>query len=352
MSAWYVMSALGIYPVTPGNGKYMLGSPQFLLSEIHLENGKSFVINAPEASADNIYINQMQLSTARVMRPSIWKHPYLYHDDIASGGLVSIFMNNKSKRYFDASPIDTSLGLKYESLIVNPSILSSAQAFKDKIMVSMSSPQQNIKIWYTLNGEEPNEKMMLYKAPFEITETMVVKAIAIDEKGQRSFVTTSFFTKRKNDWSIDVKSSIEPQYAAGGNDALIDGIKGSENWRMGNWQGFQGQDVVAVIDMKKMQMIKQVKMRCLQDSRAWIVFPSYFTVELSDDGKQFREVFTGKQTEPMNEERVRIQQMQADFEIQTARYIRIVAKQFGVMPEWHEGAGGLSHIFTDEIEVE
>lgn len=352
MSAWYVMSALGFYPVTPGNGKYLLGSPQFPLSEIHLENGKSFVINAPQASQKNPYIRQIQLSTSNAMRPVNWNKPFLFHDDIASGGLISFFMDAKSKTYFSTTAFDSSLSTLSRPLVVNPVIEAPERTFRDKMKVTLSTPLQKFKIWFSINDSLSNQNMNLYNGPIEIKQTTAIRAYAEDEQGNKSFVTTSEFVKRDNDWGIQLKTAYEPQYAAGGPDGLIDGLRGTENWRMGNWQGFQGQDVVAVIDMKKMQMIKQVKMRCLQDSRSWIIFPSYFTVELSDDGQQFREVFTWKQTEPMNDERVRIQQMQADFEIQTVRYIRIIAKQFGVMPDWHEGAGGLSHIFTDEIEVE
>ena len=53
MSAWYVLSALGFYPVTPGSDQYIIGSPLFSLAEIKLENERSFIINAPGAGKGN-----------------------------------------------------------------------------------------------------------------------------------------------------------------------------------------------------------------------------------------------------------------------------------------------------------
>jgi predicted alpha-1,2-mannosidase len=59
-SAWYVFSALGFYPVCPGAGQYVLGAPLFKKATLHLENGKQIVINAPQNSADNLYIQSVK----------------------------------------------------------------------------------------------------------------------------------------------------------------------------------------------------------------------------------------------------------------------------------------------------
>ena len=61
-SAWYVFSALGFYPVCPGADQYVLGAPLFKKATIHLENGKNVVINAPENSQSNIYIQDMKVN--------------------------------------------------------------------------------------------------------------------------------------------------------------------------------------------------------------------------------------------------------------------------------------------------
>lgn len=85
MSAWYVLSALGFYPVTPGDAVYMIGTPQFPLAEIHLENERSFIINAAGISDNNFYIQQALLSTTASLRPKPWEYSYLKHHDIAGG---------------------------------------------------------------------------------------------------------------------------------------------------------------------------------------------------------------------------------------------------------------------------
>ena len=75
-SAWYIFSALGFYPVCPASDEYVMGAPLFKKATIHLENGKTFEINAPENSADNIYIDNLKLNKKNYTRN------YITHSDI------------------------------------------------------------------------------------------------------------------------------------------------------------------------------------------------------------------------------------------------------------------------------
>jgi predicted alpha-1,2-mannosidase len=61
-SAWYVFSALGFYPVCPGSGQYVLGSPLFPKATLHLHNGKTIEIRSNNNSAENVYVNSLQLN--------------------------------------------------------------------------------------------------------------------------------------------------------------------------------------------------------------------------------------------------------------------------------------------------
>jgi hypothetical protein len=121
---------------------------------------------------------------------------------------------------------------------------------------------------------------------------------------------------------------------------------------MGNWQGYQLQPFEAVIDLKKINECQKVRVGFLQETRAWIVMPKKLTIELSNDGKVFREVYSGGSFLPIEDLNTQVKKIEASFSKQKARYIKIKAEQFGKLPDWHEGAGGDTHIFVDEIEVE
>lgn len=86
MSAWYIFSAMGFYPVCPASPYYALGSPTFPLLTINLENGKSFIIEAENASDENIYIQSATLNGTP------YHHNYIHHDDILSGGHLHFVM--------------------------------------------------------------------------------------------------------------------------------------------------------------------------------------------------------------------------------------------------------------------
>jgi predicted alpha-1,2-mannosidase len=85
-SAWYVFSALGMYPVTPGSGEYVLGSPLFKKVTLHFENGKKLEILAPDNATDKPYVQSMQ----RNGRP--YSNTFVTHADLHSGGSLNFHM--------------------------------------------------------------------------------------------------------------------------------------------------------------------------------------------------------------------------------------------------------------------
>ena len=93
-SAWYVFSALGFYPVCPGSGQYVLGTPYFDEVKLHLENGRTLEIDADDNSSANKYIQTMTLNG----KP--YGKNYITHDDLMAGGKIEFEMGaqpNKSR---------------------------------------------------------------------------------------------------------------------------------------------------------------------------------------------------------------------------------------------------------------
>ena len=88
-SAWYVFTALGFYPVCPGTDQYVIGAPLFRKATIHMESGKDVVINAPESSASNIYIQDMKVNGQEYTKN------YFTHDALMNGATIDIQMGSK-----------------------------------------------------------------------------------------------------------------------------------------------------------------------------------------------------------------------------------------------------------------
>ena len=90
----------------------------------------------------------------------------------------------------------------------------------------------------------------------------------------------------------------------------------------------------------------------MQDTRSWIILPKQLIVEVSTDGKQFTQVFSGENFLPVDDLKVQIKNVEASFKPVSARYVRVRAIQYGKLPAWHESAGGDTHLFVDEINVQ
>jgi predicted alpha-1,2-mannosidase len=97
MTAFVVFSQMGFYPVTPGSPTYNIGSPVFRHVRVDLGNGAYFEIEAPNASADNKYIQSATLNGAP------WNKPWFSHDDIRTGGKLTLVMGNKPNKTWGAA---------------------------------------------------------------------------------------------------------------------------------------------------------------------------------------------------------------------------------------------------------
>jgi predicted alpha-1,2-mannosidase len=98
-SAWYVFSALGFYPVTPGTGEYVIGSPLFRKATIKMSDGRELVIEAPENSPENIYVGDLFLNGKRV------EVNYVTHSELQAGGRMEFRMSPAPARERGTDPV-------------------------------------------------------------------------------------------------------------------------------------------------------------------------------------------------------------------------------------------------------
>ncbi|WP_153798124.1 GH92 family glycosyl hydrolase [Foetidibacter luteolus] len=91
MSAWYMFTALGFYPVAPGSDQYSLGSPAINAAKLQLENGKTFEVEAINQSDKNVYVEKVLLNGVNLNRR------YITHDEIMNGGKLVFYMSSKHR---------------------------------------------------------------------------------------------------------------------------------------------------------------------------------------------------------------------------------------------------------------
>ena len=312
MSAWYVLSSMGMYQVTPGIPKWIETKPYFKKIKINFEDGTSKVIT----------------------------------DDMPLNELTSIGMDNAHK--MPQAPV--------EQLIPVPSIESVQRSFTDKLEVTLKGYEAGDKLFYMVTGGEQGvvkggrPAFRPYTGPVTITATATITAYA-ERNGVKSKPAMANFVKKANNYTVSLKSSYDKSYHAGGPEGLIDGIFGSENWRKGDWQGYQGQDFEAVIDLQKVMPVNSVSGTFLQDSGAWILMPVKVEYYVSDDNSSFKLVQTVDNTINPQDRTTQVKSFDAKLSNVKGRYVKVKAYNFGKLPEWHQGAGGQAYIFVDEVTV-
>ncbi len=98
MSAWFVFSALGFYPVAPGSDQYVLGSPAVERAEIDVGGGRSFVVVAENQAPDHVYVDEVRLNGEGLERT------YITHEEIVRGGELRFVMSDRPNRKWGVSP--------------------------------------------------------------------------------------------------------------------------------------------------------------------------------------------------------------------------------------------------------
>lgn len=145
------------------------------------------------------------------------------------------------------------------------------------------------------------------------------------------------------------------KYPGGGQNGLVNGVRASDKGFLYNrydaWQGYEGIDMEAVVDLKETKTVNEIACGFLQKIGAWIFLPEQVTILTSSDGKKYtkvKDIDLGgpeKGSDNIRKETV------ATLGGEKIRYIKVIAKNIGKCPEWHAGAGGKAWIFADEIIV-
>ncbi len=347
MSAWYVFSTMGFYPVTPGQDVYVIGTPVFDKVVIDVGGGKEFIVRANNVLGENIYIQSAALNGEDYHRS------YLTHDDIVNGGELVLEMGPDPQRSWGSGDDEIPRSAIVDHLILPvPYVVLGERSFIGSTEVALACITDGAKIYYTTDGSTPDFESNRYEEPITLTASTVVKAFAFKEGFPPSRVITAPFNKIPAGRNITLHTSYSPQYTAGGDLALIDGIMGPRDFRTGAWQGYQGVDIDAVVDLGMVRNVTSISTRFLQDIGSWIFMPSTVEYAVSVYGRDFDVVSIIMNTIPKEREGVIVNDFTEGVVGRRARYVRVRAKNIGVCPEWHKGAGGKAWLFADEIVIE
>ena len=348
MSAWYVWSAMGLYPVTPGSPEYTIGIPLFDKVTLTAGNGKQLVVTTNVVGNDRAHVESIQ------WRGQDTEHfRSLDHAALLEGGTL----------HFDLGPRPGSVPYSSQQSATDavvagpppaPIISAPSMTFVDSVVVQVSALEGPWKIVLGTEQEETGNgknNPVVRGTTAVLRRSGTVTAYCEMADGTKGPVVTARFMQMDGDRTITLETAYANQYAAGGPQALVDGLRGGTDFRSGEWQGFDGKDVLATIDLGKVVKVKRIGVGALQDQKSWIWLPGEVEIVTSVNMRQW-----SSQTITHDVERERQGSFKEDLWTsllnKRVRYIKVIARNAGPCPEWHPGKGGISWIFLDEVLVE
>lgn len=210
---------------------------------------------------------------------------------------------------------------------------------------------KDIVVRYTLDGRLPSARSPKAGGviEFPVGKTLTVRPFRGSKPVDwpRVFRSVSHLAYGK---PVELNQPPAPRYAKAGDQGLTDGFVGGDDFDDGIWQGWQGTDVVATVDLGSERPIREVSLRCLHQMRSWIMVPKEVRFEGSADGKKWNHLGTAAGGIEDRDDRT----IAHPFLVKVGRNLRFVRAtmvSYGKLPEWHLGAGGETWIFADELVV-
>jgi hexosaminidase len=210
----------------------------------------------------------------------------------------------------------------------------------------------DIPVYYTLDGSEPTTSSTLYTAPVEFTASCTFKAKGISEKFETRTYTEEIFFNKATAKPITLIQPVHKNYTFNGAITLVDGLKGTPNYRTGRWLGFSENDFEAVIDLQEATEINRVKFDTSVDKSDWVFDIRGIKISVSDDGENYRTLLDREHPSLTDEDPNIIYNHVFDLEPTTTRFVKIKALVEHSIPAWHPAVGKPAWIFIDEIVIE
>jgi hypothetical protein len=175
MSAWYIMSAMGFYPVCPGDPTYAFGSPIFDKVTINLENGKKFTVMAKNVSKENTYIQSITLNGED------YAQSWFKHEDIVNGSTLVFKMGATPNKAWASAKETRPFTKPLQPYVELPYAITTDRSFLHTGKITLKCDDKKAKIHFTTDGAQPTESSTIYKKPIAVSKTTQIRFTAFIE---------------------------------------------------------------------------------------------------------------------------------------------------------------------------
>jgi predicted alpha-1,2-mannosidase len=188
MSAWYVMSSLGLYPVCPGSTQFILSSPLFENATVHLANGRELRITANNPEK-NTFISEVFWNDKPVAEN------YITYQQLADGGTLRFVLDSEPNLKRGTTSETFPYSLSETADVSIPFVANDISFFRDQVTVNCGTATPDAEIRYTLDGSEPSENSQLYSKPFLLNNSATIKLKAF-KKGFAPSATAVYLASK------------------------------------------------------------------------------------------------------------------------------------------------------------
>jgi alpha-N-acetylglucosaminidase len=220
----------------------------------------------------------------------------------------------------------------------------------NQVEITLLTKSNDLAIYYSIDGKAPSDHSLKYSKEFIVKPPCVLKAVAY-KNGKKFGDEASMKFSLSYHANINLVNPPDKRYP-GEALTLVDGIKGSMLHKDGKWLGYDGEDMTAVLDLKRECNIHSVTINFLENQSSWIFFPAGFEVFISEDGKDFQPAGKNMNNIPKQTDDNATKEISVQIPNKKARFIKVFVKNTAVCPKWHVGAGKKTWMFMDEIIVE
>ncbi len=354
MSSWYVFSTLGFYP-RPHSKSFLYGHFELDSSQVQTAEGSITIYrNSESASVKN---------TIQAIKQAKGKDSgYIKWIDVHSVSMDDLLGKEKHAFcVFKKSLVKSPLNDRITQVKQYPKAPIAVPKINGVILQSIDDAENPSQIEYLLVDSLLNKNPQAFGGKRYILDNRIYvpddsylyawERTLSDSTGAIPYAM--YWQKpQPHPYEVVYHCSLNSQYTGGGNKALVDKVLGDLDWRKGNWQGVQGQDFECVVDLINKRRIQSVGIHALQDTRSWIFYPKQVQFFVSKDGQNFTALNSIQNTISELLDTTSVQWFQNTLDARAKyRYIKVVAKNYGKLPNWHPGKGENAFIFVDEIEV-
>ena len=234
------------------------------------------------------------------------------------------------------------------SQLVAPKMLFTSSFFSEKMIVEVDYSLSGTDIYYQLDEGSPQ---ILEDGKIEISNssklTVSAKKAGWDDS---PFVEQVFIKVGENELEkTSLKHQPKGSYQSDGVLTLFDLSKGSTNFKDGKWLGFNGDDIVVDIEFKKSKILSSVFISMIEDLGAWIFPPASIEIWGGNDPSQLKKLEELNYSAPEGPELSNMKIHQVNIDNKELKYLQILVKNYGILPDWHAGKGNPTWLFIDEI---